>query len=488
MRLTFVFIFFLSTNRPQYILQPQAWTKVLPPHFLTARQAALMVAHDFENLHGLGGPGPMHMVSRSQHHSPQQQYLSVGSERDRFTGPGVLQEDYHSHQQQRPQQGYYDQQAYYGNPYQQQHGPSSIPDTKEFQREMEEEGAFIDPNVPIDEAIANHAASLNRPAGQVPLSHKMDPPEDEPPSLSKRPAPGPSAAAAGYQFQSNQSKGSQYSISSGDPSNTNYLTEGEYYSSPEKAVDERYYESTDNGKYYAPSQEEDVLDEAFSPDLEEFEEDFEEDDEDDEFLSPDMADEFLSPDNSGDVDDDQMHGGNDNHNLQYPTTFDRPPVSPRSPHDGSEYSQSSAMKGAQEMLRRNRQRRLETARRLREEHQQHHDDGEQHHGDGVEDEEYTDKDLVVTESESAATWDSGSEVTSVVSGSSVWTDNSNNPDRSSRRALILQMAKARMKSNKVPGEDAIQEESYCDDNEEEKKNDILADTSQEIEDIAGDLD
>jgi hypothetical protein len=38
-------------------------------------------------------------------------------------------------------------------------------------------------------------------------------------------------------------------------------------------------------------------------------------------------------------------------------------------------------------------------------------------------------------------------MTSVISGSSVWTDSSN-PDRSSRRALILQMAKARMKSNK----------------------------------------
>jgi hypothetical protein len=450
-------------------LQPQAWTKVLPPHFLTARQAALLVAHDFEHLHGTGGPGPMHLV-RNQHHGPQQpqqQYLSVGSERDRFTGPGVLQEDYHSHEQQRPQQGYYDQQAYYGNPYQQQHGASSIPDTKEFQRDVEEEGAFVDPNVPIDEAIAAHAASLNRPASQVPLSHKMDPPEDEPPSLSKRPAPVPSAAA-GYQFQN---KGSQYSISSGEPSNPNYFTEGEYYSSPEKTPDERYYESTENGKYYGTSQEEDVMDEAFSPDME--------DDDEDEFLSPDMSEDILSPDNSGDVDD-QMHGFNDN--RQYPTTFDRPPVSPRSPHDSSEYSQSSAMRGAQDMLKRNRQRRLETARRLREEHQQQNDAGE--------DEESTDKDLVVTESESGVTWDSGSEVTSVVSGSSVWTDNSNNPDRSSRRALILQMAKARMKSNKVPGEmgeDAIPEESYDDDNEEEKKNDVLPDNATEI-DIAGDLD
>jgi hypothetical protein len=51
---------------------------------------------------------------------------------------------------------------------------------------------------------------------------------------------------------------------------------------------------------------------------------------------------------------------------------------------------------------------------------------------------------------SAGTWDdSGSDVTgSAVSGSSVWTDTSGPGDRSSRRALILQMAKARMKTNK----------------------------------------
>jgi hypothetical protein len=49
---------------------------------------------------------------------------------------------------------------------------------------------------------------------------------------------------------------------------------------------------------------------------------------------------------------------------------------------------------------------------------------------------------------SAATWESGSELTaSVISGSSFLTEGSGN-DRSSRRALILQMAKARMKSSK----------------------------------------
>lgn len=42
-------------------------------------------------------------------------------------------------------------------------------------------------------------------------------------------------------------------------------------------------------------------------------------------------------------------------------------------------------------------------------------------------------------------------MTSIVSGSSVWTDNVSNPDRSSRRALILQMAKARMRNIKHGG-------------------------------------
>ena len=33
---------------PQYILQPSAWTKVLPPHFLAARQQAMLGAHDYD--------------------------------------------------------------------------------------------------------------------------------------------------------------------------------------------------------------------------------------------------------------------------------------------------------------------------------------------------------------------------------------------------------------------------------------------------------
>lgn len=33
---------------PQYILQPSAWTKVLPPHFLAARQQAMLRVQDYD--------------------------------------------------------------------------------------------------------------------------------------------------------------------------------------------------------------------------------------------------------------------------------------------------------------------------------------------------------------------------------------------------------------------------------------------------------
>lgn len=87
--------------------------------------------------------------------------------------------------------------------------------------------------------------------------------------------------------------------------------------------------------------------------------------------------------------------------------------------------------------------------------------------------------------------------TSVISGSSVWTDSSNAADRSSRRALILQMAKARMKSNKERGSSAtvhsedqthipIREESV-----EYSREEIMRDTKSEVNtdiDFTGDLD
>ncbi|CAB9515906.1 expressed unknown protein [Seminavis robusta] len=145
----------------------------------------------------------------------------------------------------------------------------------------------------------------------------------------------------------------------------------------------------------------------------------------------------------------------------------------------SEYSHSSAMRGAQELLKRNRQRRHEQARR-----RLNASNNEIRTNNSVETEGSPAKSPPHYafspdngyhrnhsgnrggprgDDGSASTWESGNSeaLTSVISGSSVWTDNSSNPaDRSSRRALILQMAKARMKSNKDrdPAEKTIKEE------------------------------
>jgi hypothetical protein len=79
--------------------------------------------------------------------------------------------------------------------------------------------------------------------------------------------------------------------------------------------------------------------------------------------------------------------------------------------------------------------------------------------------------------------ESGSEMTSVISGSSVWTDTSAANDRSSRRALILQMAKARMKQSKSHVEDKtnapIVEESFEDNPKLETTDTAHSDDAEE---------
>jgi len=128
------------------------------------------------------------------------------------------------------------------------------------------------------------------------------------------------------------------------------------------------------------------------------------------------------------------------------------------------------MKGAQEMLRRNRQRRLQEALKLE--------------SDAPEDDEPSVEPPVASpDSEAGGTWESSSEVTSIVSGSSVWTDNTN-PDRSSRRALILQMAKARMRNNKASS--AVASPTSQDTSMYEEKK-LEVHQAEDI-DLAGELD
>ena len=146
---------------------------------------------------------------------------------------------------------------------------------------------------------------------------------------------------------------------------------------------------------------------------------------------------------------------------------DLPPVSPRS-QQGSEHVShtSNAMRGAQELLKRNRQKRLEMTSRRND-------------GAGIRPANNTlevgtrptdlvqekQKDVISPQSET--TWESSSEVSGT---SSAWTDGSTNAERSSRRALILQMAKARMKKNTNPKPaDTKAVNSAIVEDEEEKK-------------------
>jgi hypothetical protein len=88
------------------------------------------------------------------------------------------------------------------------------------------------------------------------------------------------------------------------------------------------------------------------------------------------------------------------------------------------------------------------------------------------------------------TWDSTSDVSgSNVSGSSVWSDASGG-DRNSRRALILQMAKARMRNNKESPTKSMGSPDRHEPFMIEEEGASIAgrsETNPEI-DIAGDLD
>lgn len=95
---------------PQYILQPSAWTKVLPPHFLAARQQAMLRAQDFE-----GYSEPASSVAGDSRESDP-----------------VLQDETNNHGFMTPPRGGDDSEGIFVDPLSGQ----------EFQREVEEEGAF----------------------------------------------------------------------------------------------------------------------------------------------------------------------------------------------------------------------------------------------------------------------------------------------------------------------------------------------------------
>jgi hypothetical protein len=294
---------------------------------------------------------------------------------------------------------------------------------EDYAREVEEEGAFS-PSPQQFLAQHQHSSESQRYHQEDmedmphddhrtfrPATGRMDPPEDEPPSLKR--------VEEEYYHDHTQDDAAKQP-EWGDPEH--------------QLQDEEYYESREIGKYYVTS------DESPSGGV----------------ASPPSA---LSP---SDVEyDDRSPTNHLQHSSPRHRGSELPPMSPRSPANSDVYSQhSSAMKGAQELLRRNRQRRAAAAMQSTSSAANPNKPNpggsallphEAEEGGGRAAQNLASPN---TDSESGTTWESGSDFT----GSSVWTDGSfANPDRSSRRALILQMAKARMKSNKKTEEKKMDE-------------------------------
>lgn len=117
---------------PQYILQPQAWVKILPPHFLAARQQAMIRAEDFMQRNGLVVTHP-HPIPHHHHHHHGMMNQNNGGE--------LEEED--AYAESAPGAGANPQYFHDENG-----GPLSPGLAVEFQREIEEEGAFHDDTIP----------------------------------------------------------------------------------------------------------------------------------------------------------------------------------------------------------------------------------------------------------------------------------------------------------------------------------------------------
>jgi hypothetical protein len=456
--------------RPDYIMQPETWDKVLPPHFLAAREQALIRAMEYEQHYGTREPVNEAMLQAMEYEQHQQQRAMMEDE-DYAQRHGDMQGDYGAHlralneaydprhdndmrlshnnglnedygQQQHlmppsttretiqlgqahnyvAQSDQYSDSMQYTDDTTQYYNQDPYVDgtsngTSEFARLGLHDEGYEEHEAPLDEANAN----------QYERNVRLDPPEDEPPSLSKR--------------EEILLNNSLLSASTG--------LNGFH----EETFDRPEYQNHASDDQYAD-------DEQFN------------------YGSLDQSDsEFLRQganyyvDKQGNVGDAAPHlgGSKDNGLVRTPSlggfrarrlslspdkkmhiNSDLPPASPRS---DSSYPLTPASARAHELLRRNRRLAKETVSPTSTT------------GDSPE------RASTLRTAESNGTWASGSDFTT--GDSSVWTDDSHLPDRTSRRALILQMAKARMKK----------EASGI----EEKKVDGNLDVTADF-DLTGDLD
>ena len=107
---------------PQYILQPDAWVKILPPHFLAARQKAMIRAEEFMQRNGMAIP-PTEGLGLGLEEYDNVQHMNVDEEPAPPDPQPCVEEDPND-------------------------GPLSPGLAAEYQREIEEEGAFYDDSIP----------------------------------------------------------------------------------------------------------------------------------------------------------------------------------------------------------------------------------------------------------------------------------------------------------------------------------------------------
>jgi hypothetical protein len=503
--------FHISFHRPPYILQPQAWSKVLPPPFLVAKGEALRRARQAEIRAGImmhdddddadthpyddndNHDGSILMMNQQQQ-KQNRQIISYdagdspmyddGIDDDRTDEPFDQHHPHHHHAQPKstttdsyrsfePPNAKHDpyerfsapvtaprtrgSSNYYSQPYEPALPPPSSSSMRHGGGRMEPPDGNdcneTDPvvfsrqhdhqhpqqrHLPQQQPHVRHAPPLHqiplgsssnyappppsassspysdyhhhdyrRPDPKVLHSSGMDPPEDEPPSLRKA---SMSASSSRYNNVGESSQ-QQHPITSAEESSDDQYTEP--FAEPHESYEpvEEYYDNEGRMEY---------------PEYEPL--DFAED-------SPVTAQSDYHHHHHYR----QQHHQQAHHSYHHPVVvtsptasdgdFTDPTIGTFSPRRGggsglpptsptrSQYSQNSAL--ANEVLRRSSRTKQQP-----------------HHGP-----EYTNDALAPLSQPSASTW----ETDGTSEFSSVWTENE--PDRTSRRALILQMAKARMKNN-----------------------------------------
>eukprot|EP00977_Amphora_coffeiformis_P013729 scaffold3666_cov160-Amphora_coffeaeformis.AAC.10 len=488
---------------PPFVLEPASWMKVLPPHFLAARQTAMMRAQEFERQSGMS---PQMGAPHSHQFAP---HSHMATSRAHFGAPPPHQMAHVPHQQ--PPGSHYgagSMPAFHEHPHMPAPPLQSLP-AYSYPPTGQASPPMVPPNGPEN-------GSEDVPEDEEEPDDAMDLPEDEPPSLSKRPSSEPAKTFLSGEptgtYSSDLQSGSNLVYSDTDNHGESY-EETDYSSAPTKSESrDSYGRDVREGNYYSTSQSESVLSpggpyedqhhpayqfgktvdpeqhhvppvpphHGYSQSGESHQEGHSTYDSWEQHAElnegPGYQDEQYALHRAEEAQHFLLPGGRQGVQFGYPgensesyqrqqqqdpsfesypeeadeNTRDRsdlPPVSPRSQQGSEQFSHTSnAMRGAQELLKRNRQKRLEMASRRND-------------GVGVRPPNNTlevatrPKDLVqekekdVVSPQSETTWESSSEVSGT---SSAWTDGSTNAERSSRRALILQMAKARMKKNTTP--------------------------------------